>query len=299
MTANDKPFRTASAEPSAAPAARGAKRTLGEILVAAGRLDPNAAGKIAAYQRKGGQSFGQAGISLGLLTRADVDLALARQFDAPYLLQGESALSSELVLAFAPFGAQAEALRALRGQLQRCWFAQPGQHALAVTSTHAQEGRSFLAANLALGFAQLGQRTLLVDADMRQPRQHALFGLSNRAGLSALLTGRAGSEAIRSIPELGGLSVLVAGSAPPNPADLLARPAFAQLLRALAPHYDVVMIDTPAAHGRVDALAVATSARAALVVARQNASPLGALSEFSSSMSNSGVNVLGAVLNKF
>ncbi|UUZ57093.1 polysaccharide biosynthesis tyrosine autokinase [Massilia sp. H-1] len=151
-------------------------------------------------------------------------------------------------MAFEPFGTQAEAMRKLRVELSRRWFKRPGQHALAITSAEPQEGRTFLAANLAVAFAQLGQRTLLIDADLRAPRQHTLFGLSNRVGLSALLTRLApAAEAVEQIPELTGLSVLTAGAAPPNPAELLGRPAFGTLIAALARYYDVVLIDTPAA----------------------------------------------------
>lgn len=300
MTTNDTPFHAAgSPGPAGAPAARSAQRMLGAILVAAGRLDPGATKQILARQRAAGQSFGQAAISLGLLTPADVELALARQFDSPYLLQESSSLSRELVMAFEPFSAQSEAMRKVRVELSRRWFGRPGQHALAITSAQPQEGRTFLAANLAVAFAQLGQRTLLIDADLRNARQHTLFGLSNRVGLSALLTGRAGAEAVEQIPELSGLSVLSAGVAPPNPAELLGRPAFGTLIGALARYYDVVLIDTPAAATRVDARSVALSARGALVVARKDCSPLDGVTELSGSMADAGVSVLGAILNEF
>lgn len=300
MTTNDTPFRAAGSPGAAsAPAARSAQRSLGAILVAAGRLDPGATKQILARQRAGGQSFGQAAISLGLVTPADVELALARQFDSPYLVQGNSSLSEELVLAFEPFSPQAEALRVLRAELMQRWFGRPGQHALAITSAQPQEGRTYLAANLAVAFAQLGQRTLLIDADLRRPRQHTLFGLSNRVGLSALLTGRAGAESIAQIPGLTGLSVLRAGVSPPNPAELLGRPAFGKLLGALARHYDVVLIDTPAAGARVDARSAAASAGAALVVARKDVTPLAQVSSLSEAMTDSGIAVLGAVLNEF
>jgi protein-tyrosine kinase len=301
MITSDTPFRAGSSAGLASGAPAGAaQRALGAILVDAGRLDAAATEQILRRQREQGQSFGQAAISLGLLTSADVELALARQFDYPYLLAGESALSEELVLAYQPFGAQAEALRLLRSELLQRWFGTPGrQHALAITSAQAQEGRSFLTANLAVAFSQLGKRTLVIDADLRQPRQHDLFGLPNGMGLSALLSGRAGLAAIAPIALLPGLSLLTAGVAPPNPAELLARPAFALLLDALAPGYDVVLIDTPAALACVDARSVAACAGAALVVARKDASALAAVTQLAATMGQAGVAVLGAVLNEF
>jgi receptor protein-tyrosine kinase len=304
MNTNDTPFR-ANGTPGLTddlldgPNQRSGQRSLGAILVAAGRLDANATEQILRRQREHGQSFGQAAISLGLLTSADVELGLARQFDFPYLLQGTSLLSQELVLAYQPFGAQAETMRVLRSELMQRWFGRPGQHALAITSAHRHEGRSYLAANLAITFSQLGQRTLLIDADLRQPRQHALFGQSNSMGLSALLSGRAGQATIARIDGLVDLSVLSAGTAPPNPAELLARPAFGQLLQELARNYDVVLIDTPPATECVDARSVAASAGAALVLARKDVTALGAVTQLASSMGQAGIAVLGSVLNEF
>lgn len=298
MISSDQPFRDSVRAAGGVPA-RAAQRALGAILVDAGRLDAAATASILERQRAYGLRFGQAGISLGLLTDADVALGLARQFDFPYLLEGASALADELVLAYQPFAEQAEAVRVLRSELLQRWFGARGQHALAITSAAPQEGRSFLAANLAIAFSQLGKRTLLIDADLRAPRQQALFGLPDSMGLSALLSGRAGLEVIAPIPGLLDLSVLAAGMLPPNPSELLARATFAQLLAHLGEHYDVVLIDTPPALHSVDARSVAARAGAAVVVARQDSSALDAVTGLAATMGQSGVAVLGAVLNAF
>ena len=89
---------------------------------------------------------------------------------------------------------------------------------LTIVGAERGEGRTYLAANLAIVFSQLGERTLLVDADLREPRQHFLFHLENQVGFSTLLAGRSREEAIVRIPDLAGLSVLPAGPTPPNPA---------------------------------------------------------------------------------
>ena len=86
------------------------------------------------------------------------------------------------------------------------------------------EGRSYITANLAVLFSQMGKRTLVIDADLRKPRQHRIFGLPGKIGLSALLAGRAGAEVMCDIPQLPGLTVLPAGVLPPNPQELLSRP---------------------------------------------------------------------------
>ncbi|NMM27751.1 MAG: chain length determinant protein tyrosine kinase EpsG [Glaciimonas sp.] len=275
-------------------------RSIGAILVEAGRLSADNAEKIVHLQRERGQRFGETAIGLGLLTQADIEMGLSRQFDFPYLLKGESQVSHELIAAYDPFCAEVEALRALRSQLMLRWFGSAEEHiALAITSPERNEGRSFLAANLAVAFSQLGERTLLIDADMRNPRQHALFGLPNRNGLSAILSGRSQIDAIARIPSLIDLSVLPAGAIPPNPQELLARPLFKQLLHELTRRYDVILIDTPATDVFADAQSVAARAGAALVIARKDVSHIHAVRNLVDTMRQSSIVVVGTVLNTF
>jgi len=275
-------------------------RSIGAILVDAGRLSPENADRILRIQHERGQRFGETAIGLGLLTQADIELGLSRQFDFPYLLKGNSQVSHELIAAYDPFSAQVETLRALRSQLMMRWFDSTEEHtALAITSPARNEGRSFLAANLAVVFSQLGERTLLIDADMRHPRQHALFGLPNRSGLSAILSGRSNIDAITRIPALVDLSVLPAGVIPPNPQELLARPIFQQLLQELGRRYDVILIDTPAAGVCADSQSVAARAGAALVIAHKDVSRIRAVTNLVDTMNHASIFVVGTVLNEF
>src|SRR5258708_24807858 len=126
------------------------------------------------------------------------------------------------------------------------WFSSATRKVIAVTSPERGEGRSWIAANLATMFAQLGERTLLIDADMRQPRQHRLFNIDNSVGLSALLTGRAGREIARRIHPQLRLFVLPAGILPPNPQELLARPVFDVILDHFPAQFRLVILATPA-----------------------------------------------------
>jgi capsular exopolysaccharide synthesis family protein len=170
---------------------------------------------------------------------------------------------------------------------------------VAITSPGRREGRSWLAANLAAVFAQIGERTLLIDADMRHPRQHELFNLSNAVGLSALLTGRAGKEtACRIHPHLR-LFVLPAGTLPPNPQELLGRPVFDLVLERFIDQFDVILIDTPAAAETADAQIVAKRAGAAIMLARQNVTRHSQLTAAMQSLTQTGVNVIGSVLNEY
>ena len=278
----------------------GGERTIGAILVGSGALTRQDVERILEQQRAKGGRFGDAGKALGLLEQRDIDYALSRQFDHTYLRRGESRVSESVVAAYDPASPQVEALRALRSELMLHWFNHDAAHkSLAVVSEARGDGRSHIAANLAVVLAQLGGRTLLIDADLRNASQHALFGLENRIGLSAVLAGRAGAEAVQRVPELGNLSVLPSGVAPPNPQELLARPTFGVLLERLAEHVDFLLIDTPPAAESADAQTIAARARAALFVLRKNHSRLWRVQAIAESVARARTAVLGAVLNDF
>jgi receptor protein-tyrosine kinase len=291
------PADSGAVQSRAIQAKRG-ERSIGAILIDAGRLTPQDAERILRLQREQGLRFGDAAMQLGVLTEADIAFALSLQFDYPYLLRGQSAVSEDLVAAYVPFSPQVEALRALRSQLMLRWF-DPERKALAVVSAGRNEGRSFIAANLAVVFSQLGEHTLLIDADMRNPSQHKLFGLENRAGLSSLLAGRCGSEAIQRIPALLDLSVLPAGPPPPNPSELLARALFSEFLQELRKEFDVILLDTPASAETGDAQTITMRAGAALIVVRKNTTRLWQVRGIADNTNHTSSIVVGTVLNEF
>jgi len=279
-----------------------ANRTIGAILIDAGLITPESAEQILRLQRQNNLRFGEAAIRLGLVTEADIQFALARQFDYAYLRLGErgKSVSDEVVAAYQPFSASVDRLRAVRSQLMLRWFdKQDGRQTLAVVGTSRGEGRSYIAANLAVVFAQLGERTLLIDADMRAPRQHQLFSLDNKVGLSTTLAQRSREEAIVRITDLVGLSVLPAGPVPPNPLELLSRPSFDELLAHARASYDVVLIDTPSFGSGEDAVPIALRAGAALAVARTAQTRLSDFTDMVSGLGAIGVAVVGSVLNDF
>ena len=277
----------------------GSGRSIGAILIDNGRLTPEAAERILKLQKEQGLRFGDAAIQLGLLSEADIQQALSRQYDYPYLMPGDERVSEEVIAAFKPFSPVVEQLRALRSQLMLRWFdAEAGHKTLAVVSAGRGEGRSFTAANLAVVFSQLGERTLLIDADLRNPRQHQLFRLENKLGLSSLLAGRAElGEAVTRIPGLIDLSILPAGATPPNPQELLARPVFNALMATVQGQYDIVVVDTPAGAETADNQTIAARTRGAVVVARKDLSLAPQLQTLVSSLQHAGVAVVGAVLN--
>ena len=166
-----------------------------------------------------------------------------------------------------------------------------------VASPEPGEGRSYVAANLAIAFSQLGARTILVDADMRNARQHRIFGLPETQGLSSLLSGRSEHKSTFPVPGMTRLSVLPAGPLPPNPQELLSRPVFAAFLKDLQAIYDVIIIDTPPARQYADAQNVAYRAGDALVVARKNHTSLATTQKVIRELAATGARVVGTVVN--
>ncbi len=275
-------------------------RSIGAILIDSGKLTPEDAEQVLRLQKEQGLRFGEAAIKLGLVTEDAIRFALSHQFDYSYLMPGESKVSQELVAAYNPFSPQVEALRALRSQLMLRWFTgEPKRKALAIVSLERGEGRSYLAANLAIVFSQLGEHTLLFDADMRNPRQHQLFNLANRVGLSSILAGRGESGGVERIPAFQDLSVLAAGAVPPNPQELLGRPIFAKLLEELSGEFDVIIVDTPACGDNADAQTIAVRSGAALLLARSNHTQAMRLQDSVQRLRQASAEIVGTVLTVF
>ena len=297
MTLNSSPMIRSIPITVPSKPATGSGRTIGSILVDADRLSSAQAAQILEFHKEHNIRFGDAGKTLGLLTDDDVRYALSVQFGYPYLTR-ENKLSRELIAAWQPASSKVEQLRALRSQLMLRWFDTGiNRKGLAIVSAGSKEGRTFIAANLAIVFSQLGERTLLIDADMRSPRQHVLFNLEKSAGLSGMLSGRAGPEAVIGISALQDLSVLPAGAIPPNPQELLGRHDFSKLLQSLGENFDVIIIDTPPASECSDAHTVAVRTGAALMVACKNTSSIPQMAKLTNSIREFGVTLVGSVLN--
>jgi protein-tyrosine kinase len=275
-------------------------RSIGELIGKTNQLTPEQVQKVLEYQKDTGLRFGEAAVALGLVSNDDVLFALSQQFHYPYSPVDKQKLNPELVTAAQPFSKQAEAFRAIRGQvLLRTFQEGTPKTALAVVSANTADGKTFFAANLAIVLAQLGGRVLLVDADMRGPRQHEVFGMENSQGLSGLLSGRAEQQVIRQIPDLPSLYLLPGGAVPPNPIELVERPAFGLLMKELVSKFDYVLVDTPAAFYGADASAIALKCGAALCLARQGHSKIRGLQDFMATISAGSVKIAGVIMNEY
>ena len=186
--------------------------------------------EILAHMRANGVRFGDAAVALGLVSHDDVLKALSEQFGYAYANDDRRKISPELVTLNQPFSSQAEAFRAIRSQvLMNVFNVDEPKRALAVVSPASGDGKTFFAANLAVALAQAGGRTLLVDADLRGPRQHEVFNVENKTGLSSVLVGRVDSQVIQEVPGVPSLFVMPVGITPPNPLELIERRAFDML----------------------------------------------------------------------
>jgi chain length determinant protein tyrosine kinase EpsG len=251
---------------------------------------------ILVVQKRMGVRFGEAAVALALVSQKDVMWALSQQFRYPFPREPGILAASEMVVASDPFGAQAEAFRELRSSIsaaQQITERRP----LAVLSQARGDGRSFVAANLALAFCQLGERTVLVDANLRSPGIHKLLGIPERPSLSSLLSGMPLARPFDRSAQMPQLYVLQAGTPPPNPVELLDRPLFGRLLGELQRNFDRVIVDTACASGTADARVVASACRQAVLVGRKHHTPALQLNSLKSRLHKVGVDVVGVILN--
>ncbi|MBP7522130.1 MAG: polysaccharide biosynthesis tyrosine autokinase [Leptothrix sp. (in: Bacteria)] len=251
---------------------------------------------ILVVQKRMGVRFGEAAVALALVSQKDVMWALSQQFRYPFPREPGILAASEMVVASDPFGAQAEAFRELRSSIsaaQQLTERRP----LAVLSQARGDGRSFVAANLALAFCQLGERTVLVDANLRSPGIHKLLGIPERPSLSSLLSGMPLARPFDRSAQMPQLYVLQAGTPPPNPVELLDRPLFGRLLGELQRNFDRVIVDTACASGTADARVVASACRQAVLVGRKHHTPALQLNSLKSRLHKVGVDVVGVILN--
>lgn len=221
------------------------------------------------------------------LTAASVMTTIAHDDAAP---------ANPLVVQDDPHSPRAEAFRRLRTNLQ---FVDVAEHlrAIVVTSSLPGEGKSTVAANLAITLADAGSRVVLVDADLRRPSVAEYLGVEGSVGLTTVLIGRADLRDVVQPWGGGSLHVLPSGQVPPNPSEMAGSAAMAWVLRELSTRYDVVVIDTPPLLPVTDAAILARQVDGALVVAAAGRVHRQQLSEALGSLEAVGARTLGLVVN--
>ena len=264
--------------------------------------------------------FGQAALACGVVTQMEfaqafawvqqvaqranwgvIETALRRQPVGRGIAPRHSAMARpgpKLGLIHDPYNARSERIRGLRTELLLFESKRNRANTLAIVSAVAGEGRSLLASELAIAFAQLGRRTLLVDADLRRPGLHALFDAENTWGLAQALA-FAEPPSLMGVEGIPQLSLLTAGPAAPNPLELLSDGRLERRLKEWNNHFEFIVLDTPPVSQYSDALAIATLAGRALVVSRAAATAHRDMKEMLRRLSSTQARVLGAVLNHF
>ena len=191
---------------------------------------------------------------------------------------------------------RAEAFRQLRTSLQFVDVDRPVK-VVVITSSIPGEGKSSTAANLAIVFAEAGQRVLLIEADMRRPRVSNYLGLDRTVGLTDVLAGQARLEDVLQTWGSGQLAVLPSGSIPPNPSELLGSQSMADLMVRMREAYDFIIVDTPPLLPVTDAAVASAHADGVVVVARFGKVTRAYLGETVKLLGAVDARVLGAVIN--
>jgi protein-tyrosine kinase len=277
------------------------KDPIEQQILAAGNLSEAQVEAIRGFQRRKGLSFGEAAITLGLVRRDSLFLALSKRYNYPVLNFGsdEARFSRELVVGYQPFSKSAEAFRSVRSGIATGFLSQ-GKNAFAVIAPHSKLGTTYFAANLALSFAQMAVPTLLVDANLRKPRLATLFGVDPKnEGLVEALTNREPGSAPVAIDIVPGLSLLIAGATAPHPQELLSSKEFLNLSQNAQRTYGVVIYDTPPALENADAYVVASRVGAAILMARRHRSKVKDIKTVSQALAGFQCEVAGSVLGRF
>ena len=205
--------------------------------------------------------------------------------------------SNELIVEKTPKAIVSENIKSLRTNLQFTAIDEDLKTVL-VTSTNASEGKSFVAANLAVSFAQADKKVLLVDCDLRKGRIHKLFNVPNTAGLSNLLTAdlRSFGKYIRPT-KIKRLEIITCGTYPPNPSELLASKKNKRLIEILGSFYDLVIFDGAPVGGLADSVILSSFVDETLIVLKDGYTSKGDLAATKDSLEKVGAKVAGVVFN--
>ncbi|MCR5207845.1 MAG: CpsD/CapB family tyrosine-protein kinase, partial [Eubacterium sp.] len=188
-----------------------------------------------------------------------------------------------------------EAYNAIRTNLL---FTQKGEKCpiFVITSPTANNGKTINSVNLAVSFAQMGKKTLLIDADMRNPTIHRLFSISVKNGLSEILADLTDNIST-SITDIENLYVLTAGKIPPNPTELLASSRMDKLLDSVRTHYDVIFIDTPPVNIVTDCTVFAQKVTGYVLIVKTDTTKIQDVRTARNNLTQIGGNIIGIILN--
>lgn len=210
---------------------------------------------------------------------------------------GARAGTSDLATVAQPHSVVSEAYRALRTSILLSTSKHPPQVIL-ITSGQPREGKTTTALNLAITLAQRGDQVVLIDSDLRRPRVHRSLNVSNEVGLSSFLAGNASIDGLtKPVPGIPNLSVIAAGPAPPNPAELLSSEPITTLLAELRRQFDFVILDSPPTITVADSMILAAHADGVILVAHGGVTTRESLRHTRKMIGNTSARIIGVVLN--
>ena len=205
-------------------------------------------------------------------------------------------IESRLITHFAPKSPISEAYRTLRTNIQYAKVDQPIKTVL-VTSSGPGEGKSTSVANLAITFAQMGTKTLLVDTDLRRPVLHGIFGVSREEGLTNVLIGKASLKDVIQPTRIENLDILTSGTLPPNPSELLASKAMEKCLKDLSNQFGIVLFDSPPVIAVTDAAVLSTKLDGVVLVIKSGETGKDALLRSQILLDNVHAKIFGVMVN--
>lgn len=210
-------------------------------------------------------------------------------------LAAETGIDSALCYFHRPGSREAEAYRNVRTTLFHALKA--GQNVIQLTSAEPGDGKSVTTGNLAIAIAQSGKNVLLIDADLRQPKVHTLFGVAQEQGLSDVLHGSASLKAVMKQTRIPGLQLLTSGACPANPAELLSAGDVEGLLNTAKRDFDVVIIDSPPVLAVSDPAIIAPDTDGVLLVVRMQKNNRATLDRTRDILETHGIRMIGAIAN--
>ncbi len=214
-------------------------------------------------------------------------------------------MKRELIAQRTPKSPIAEVFRTLRTNIQ-FMNSKKSLKTLLVTSTMPGEGKSWVAANLAITFAQAGKKVLIIDADMRKGRQHTMFNVENRLGLSNFLSGidemgrNENLDVLKYVKatEIQNLYLIPAGNVPPNPSELLASEITINMIEKLKEVFDFIIFDGTPSLLVTDALIISRLVDSTVIVTEHNSTKKDNLEKVKKDIENVGGQIVGIILNK-
>ena len=280
----------------AAPAEIGRRpQRIGDILLRMGVLTQTQIDTIAETQSKTGDLFGKVALRKGYIKPQDIQAAIAVQFGYFHTDPTKINIPPKLITITKPFSPEAEQFRMLRTRL----VAQSGGAAsklLSISGATDNVGAAYTAANLAVAFAQVNRKVLLIDADLRKPQLAKVFQVKPKFGLTELLNDECSTKQAMCSSQIRNLTLLTAGARAHNPQELLGLPKFAETVMSSLDHFDSVLIQTPGGHTIADGQFVWALTKSVMMLARRNDTKSRDLVATADLIRECGAHIIGTVL---